>query len=148
MARHKIEGSLAGLIDEKPELEQVVSVIPNDVEREFQTIIDNENVSMSKGVQLAMSLFNAKYRDSKPPKKQNGSVDKKTAAQIMKNFLEDSQSRFDMTGKFIGRVPKPLHDEFQETRKRLGLKMFEATTVATGLLIKYYKENKKTKRSS
>lgn len=141
LAKRRIEGSLAGLLEKKEELEQVVSVIPKDIDREFQAILDVESVSMSKGVQLAMSLFNAKYRGLIGNKK----VQSKKA--IIKEFLSGDSARSELNGKFIGRVPKPVHEEFHSLRKKMGLKMFEATTIAAGLLIKYYKEHKIKKSS-
>lgn len=145
----RIAGSLEGLLEPKPELEQVVSVIPADVEKEFQAILKAEELSMSKGVKLALSLFNTKFRNSSPKKNASPAKKHSSPAKLIEEFLEaENDARKDLTGKFIGRVPKEIHDEFQAIRKAMKLKIFEATTLSASLLIEYYKEHRKSKRSS
>jgi hypothetical protein len=141
MARKKITGSLAGLLEEKPGLEQLVSVIPSELERDFNTILAKESVSMNKGVTLAVNLFNGRMRDIESPKEEGKRS--KVVDNLLYEFFDEKKGRADLTGHFIGRIPEDSFHEFQEIRKRLKLKVYEATIVAATLLVKYYKQHGK-----
>jgi hypothetical protein len=138
MAKRKIQGSLEGLLKPKVEQEQIVSVIPKELEKDLIAILNKEDLSMSKGVTLALTLFNSRLREMSVPKE---GLKNKTLESILKEYIKDD-NRFELSGNFIGRTDKPIHDEFQLHRKRMKLKVFEATTIAATLLIRYYKEHR------
>jgi len=141
MAKKKIQGSLAGLIEEKPELAQLVSGIPLAMAKEFNALISAEGISMSKGVTLAISLFNARLRGI-PALKATDKSRHKIVDQLVKEVI-DGRGYDDGKVDFIGRVPSDQFEEFHDIRKKQKLKVYEASAIAASLLIKYYKDHKK-----
>lgn len=141
MTKQKIEGSLKGLLSDKEYLEQMSSVIPAELGKEFVLILKSEEISMAKGVSLSLGLFISRIDSLPDASRANGRC--KEVEVLLSRSNPKGLLREQLKGEFIGRIPEMQMRHFKAIVTRQRLKVYEATSIATLLLVDYFKGHNK-----